>query len=378
MPNHGQTPNLYPTPFWLFSDRNMFTAVSCGRLASLTYFGGTKMAVGLSICQGYSSILVNNNCRGINCCQTPLPSDNGGNFTTSFGPLIINGTSERTCKYAFLVDPEWFASNSTNTPAIAQLDDVPNPHSARLDYWRITGGIDNCEFESGPCSCLEGYQGNPYLRGGCQDINECEDPNRPNICGSGKICYNFDGTFECYTPLSPQPRPLQPIKLSIIVLCSVFGLLLHIIGAWWLHKVIRKRKNIKRKQKFFRLNGGLLLEQQLSSGEVNVEKIKLFNAKELEKATDRFNVDRILGEGGQGTVCKGMLTDGRIVAVKKSKIVDGGEVNQFINEIVILSQTNHRNVVKLLGCCLDSEVPLLFYEFLPNGTLSQYIHSRES
>ncbi|KAM5579960.1 wall-associated receptor kinase-like 1 [Rosa sericea] len=388
-PNHRQSPDLGPTSFW-FSDTNKFTSVSCGRLAYLNASEGNAsegiMAVCLSICG--SSISVNNSCRGINCCQTPLPSDIGAAFTTSFGPLIINdtsvminGTSEPPCKYAFLVDPEWFTSNSTNTSAIAEMDDVPI-----VLNWRILGGIDNstddnvnrnCEFVNGPCSCLEGYQGNPYLRGGCQDINECEDPNRPNICGSGKNCSNLNGTFECYTPLSPQPRPLQPIKLGIIVLCSVFGLLFHIIGAWWLHKVIKKRKNIKLKQKFFRLNGGLLLEQQLSSGEVNVEKIKLFNAKELEKATDRFNVHRILGEGGQGTVYKGMLTDGRNVAVKKSKVVDGGEVNQFINEIVILSQINHRNVVKLLGCCLESEVPLLVYEFLPNGTLSQYIHSRD-
>jgi serine/threonine protein kinase len=140
--------------------------------------------------------------------------------------------------------------------------------------------------------------------------------------------------------------------------------------------LVKKRKNIKRKEKFFKRNGGLLLQQQLSSSEVNVEKTKLFNSKDLEKATDRFNVNRILGQGGQGTVYKGMLVDGRIVAVKKSKVIDEGKLEEFINEVVILSQINHRNVVKLLGCCLETEVPLLVYEFIPNGTLSQYLYEQ--
>ncbi|KAL8102554.1 hypothetical protein AgCh_027169 [Apium graveolens] len=158
--------------------------------------------------------------------------------------------------------------------------------------------------------------------------------------------------------------------------CAGVGVL--VATTWWLYKVIRQRKIRRLREKFFKRNGGLLLQQQVSSREGNMEATKLFTSKELEEATDLFNVDRIIGQGGQGTVYKGMLTDGRIVAVKRSKIEDESKLQQFIkdfiNEVVILSQMNHRNIVKLHGCCLETEVPSLVYEFIPNGTLMQYIH----
>jgi serine/threonine protein kinase len=163
-----------------------------------------------------------------------------------------------------------------------------------------------------------------------------------------------------------------PLRNAVVV--GVFGVLLLLIGGWWLYKIMEKRKSIKLKQKFFRQNGGLLLQQQLSSSDQGISKTKVFSSEELETATDGFNVNRILGQGGQGTVYKGMLADGVIVAVKRSTMVSEENLEGFINEVCILSQINQRNIVRLLGCCLEAEVPLLVYEFIPNGTLSEYLH----
>ncbi|MBA0629365.1 hypothetical protein Godav_023938, partial [Gossypium davidsonii] len=75
----------------------------------------------------------------------------------------------------------------------------------------------------------------------------------------------------------------------------------------------------------------------MSSNEGGLDKAKLFSSKESKIATDQFNENRILGCGGQCMVYEGMFPDGKIVAVKKSKTVNEGHLEQFINGIIILS-----------------------------------------
>ncbi|GMY38141.1 probable LRR receptor-like serine/threonine-protein kinase At1g56140 isoform X2, partial [Fagus crenata] len=94
-----------------------------------------------------------------------------------------------------------------------------------------------------------------------------------------------------------------------------------------------------------------------------------FSYAELRSATDDFNPSNKLGEGGFGPVFKGTLSDGRIVAVKQLSVTSHQGKSQFENEISTISAVQHRNLVKLNGCCIDGDRHLLVYEYLENRSL---------
>ncbi|OIW02020.1 hypothetical protein TanjilG_11613 [Lupinus angustifolius] len=103
--------------------------------------------------------------------------------------------------------------------------------------------------------------------------------------------------------------------------------------------------------------------------------VPLFSYKELEEATSRFDQNKQIGDGGFGTVYYGKLQDGREVAVKRLYQHNYRRVEQFMNEVQILTRLRHKNLVSLYGCTSrQSRELLLVYEYISNGTVASHLH----
>ncbi|TVU10473.1 hypothetical protein EJB05_44007, partial [Eragrostis curvula] len=261
------------------------------------------------------------------------------------------------------------------------------------EYSNTTGTDDNI-ISSCVSNCTSGVIGDPthtnnkYCSGrdGCchahippGNIDECKIPSIRDACFGD--CNNVHGSYKCRCPRGTRGDPnklggyVKTLTGLTIGLLAASGpaLLLLLLGVYFTLRKVQQRRIKLLRQKYFKQNRGQLL-QQLVSQRADIAERMVITVDELAKATNNFDKARELGGGGHGTVYKGILSDQHVVAIKKSKIAVQKEINEFINEVAILSQVNHRNVVKLLGCCLETEVPLLVYEFISNGTLYHHLH----
>ncbi|KAH0893416.1 hypothetical protein HID58_055845, partial [Brassica napus] len=354
-----QSLNLTGSPFFI-SDNNKFTAVGCNIKAMMV--GTGPQIVGCEARCGKETRYykdADKSCVGYKCCQTKIPP----------GLQVYDSTVEKlepcknVCQEAYL-SQEDFSTYTLTSPDLTENVIVTMDLEWRLEVPpNIVPKSSHCEISTSVIRTDDQYKYQCRCR---SDIDECRTIY--GVCGKNK-CVNVAGSFRC--------EKTWPAILGNSSAGGTLssGLFLIAVGTWWLCKVNKKQKAAKQKRKFFKRNGGLLLEQQMFSLHGNVNKTKLFSSNDLEKATDRFNASRILGQGGQGTVYKRMLEDGMIVAVKKSKALKEENLEELINEIILLSQINHRNVVGILGCCLEREVPILVYEFIPNRSLFDHIQN---
>ncbi|KAM3204876.1 hypothetical protein P3L10_028286 [Capsicum annuum] len=148
-------------------------------------------------------------------------------------------------------------------------------------------------------------------------IDERADPSI-NLCE--KMCINIPKSYDCCCP-EGYTGDGKKNGCGCIAPSSKFPLI-----KFTLEKLIKVR------EKFFQQNGGLLLKHRIFTKEGGVEATRIFTAEELKKATNNYTNDRILSRGGNGIVYRGVLRDTRIVAIKKSRIVDETQIEKFINE----------------------------------------------
>ncbi|XP_035542285.1 receptor-like serine/threonine-protein kinase SD1-8 isoform X2 [Juglans regia] len=107
-------------------------------------------------------------------------------------------------------------------------------------------------------------------------------------------------------------------------------------------------------------------------GKKDVE-LPLFSYESVLAATDNFSTANKLGEGGFGPVYKGKLLKGKEIAVKMLSKRSGQGLEEFRNETTLIAKLQHRNLVKLLGCCIEGDEKILIYEYMPNKSLDFYL-----
>ncbi|KAJ0013718.1 hypothetical protein Pint_21786 [Pistacia integerrima] len=338
--------NLSGTPFSFSHKLNKFISRGCNNYTTTFERYQIKSTNGcLPICA--CDPAKNHNCYDFMCTISS---------SHQFFPDI---SLPRNCKSAVMVEQDWLKTNylaNSNPNVLNESENVPAP-KGNGDEQGCTGNLFCNITSDNDCS-----------------NSTCPDGYAPNIS------HTVDGKPTCYPAKafiapSESTGKKKDFSKGTAILGSVIGTLSLSIGAQSLYNFVKRRIANKVKQIFFKKNGGSFLQQRMSPNDGNIEKPQFFTENKLGRATDSYNESRILGQGGQGTVYKGMLEEGRIIAVKRLKKV-ADRVDLFINEVEILSQIKHRNVVQFLGCCLDAELPLLAYEFIPSGTLFRYIHDQ--
>ncbi|EEE60831.1 hypothetical protein OsJ_14444 [Oryza sativa Japonica Group] len=217
------------------------------------------------------------------------------------------------------------------------------------------------------------------------DIDECKEPKKYPCYGN---CKNIPGHFDCTCPKGTRGNAFVEGACQKIILTSgvriaigvVAGALVGLFGflGWGVIKYkqrIKKQALLRQADEFFQQHGGqLLLEMMKVEGNAG---FTLYERERIKIATNNFNKAHIIGEGGQGTVYRAVI-DGTTMAIKRCKEINESKKMDFVQELVILCRVNHTNIVRLLGCCLQFEAPMLVYEFVQNKTLQELLDLQRS
>ncbi|XP_074584322.1 wall-associated receptor kinase 5-like isoform X2 [Curcuma longa] len=412
--------------FRMATDRNKLTLIGCnseGYIRSQADVNGLYPYRYYTGCEAYckdASRVVDGVCSGIGCCQVSIPSNlSDSNFRFRDYPHRGDMADLSPCSYVFIVDKDYFKFTladlkmDVNASMPMWLDwafrDAATCEEAKKsssNYVNNTCRSQNSicvDSDNGAgylCNCSQGYQGNPYIADGCLDIDECLSPEKYPCHG---VCTNLEGSYRCECPSGKHGNPfIAPctstmsimgwlfLGISSCLFIAICFILICLFGQKKQYDTIRRSKSMINKdvlqlrEENRRLeveNRDLRFYKDIVSKYAST--MTLFTLQDLRRATNDFDDDHVLGRGGYGVVFKGILEEGhREVAIKRTLIPTERQSDRdkkgFLNEIYLLSQIKHKNVVILYGCCFETHnTPLLVYEFVPNGSLFDLLHKKK-
>ncbi|KAM3405845.1 hypothetical protein ACQJBY_000085 [Aegilops geniculata] len=247
------------------------------------------------------------------------------------------------------------------------------PHDGFVGLgYRCADGNSSCvnatSAEGYFCKCWEHYDGNPYIPNGCQDINECElreqNPGLRDLYPCDGICKNRLGGYDCRCKSGMKGDAIkgtctEKFPLAAKVVVGLAAMIVVSVLMLMVHQLLKFKR-------FYEQNGGPVLK--------GVKNIRIYTRKQMKQMTNNYKC--VIGEGHFGKVYLGTLKDKQQVAIKKSIKVDEHMKKEFTDEVIIQSAMRHKNIVMLIGCCLELDVPMLVYEFVARGSLYDVLFQR--
>ncbi|KAL4619308.1 hypothetical protein ACB092_06G069700 [Castanea dentata] len=328
--------------------------------------------------------------------------------------IVLNQTSSSRERYTWIeAENVWRLYSS-----------VPRDY---CDNYGLCGANGNCILSGSPvCQCLEGFEPKSQEKWSLMDwsqgcvrnkplschkdgfvkfnelklpdttnswmnksmsLKECRDKclnncscmayTNSDIRGEGSGCVLWFGDLvdirrfpaggqELYIRMSVseiEAKKGRRMKRAVIVAVSlavVSGMLL-IIGFY----ICRSRTKLKERNE--------VVVHQNNEGQNEDLELPFLDFSTIASATDNFEINNKLGEGGFGPVYKGILEDGQEIAVKRLSTSSGQGLNEFKSEVRLIAKLQHRNLIKLLACCIQEEEKMLVYEYMPNKSLDSFI-----
>ncbi|KAI4295821.1 hypothetical protein L6164_035824 [Bauhinia variegata] len=292
----------------------------------------------------YSNDSLNNIVPSVNLQADKAIADSDGDRFSQLLASLLNGLAEKAANSPsikkFATGEEKFTTSQTLyglvqcTPDLSTFDCTMCFRSA---------------ISSFP-TCCEGKEGARSLLPGC------------NVRYEIYPFYKITGNSSA--PLLPPRSGGSHISLIVaIIVPIVVAVALFVLGCCFLRKRARKKYNTVEKD-------------GIGDDLTDVDSLH-FDLATIEAATNRFSDEMKIGQGGFGAVYKGILPNGQEIAVKRLSVTSLQGAVEFRNEAVLVARLQHRNLVRLLGFCLEGKEKMLVYEYIPNKSLDHFLFDRE-